>query len=360
MLQHVLAGTTDQAASDRQFDGAVYTDVHRGSLERDRLFRQYPQVVAFSAELPDRGSWLPLTVCGLPILLTRDEHGAVHAFLNACAHRAAELVAEAGAGRVLTCPFHGWSYTLDGSLRGIPGTEHFTVDKSTVSLPPLPVLEWGGLLMVSLVAGEELLAADEVVGELGSELQAVEMDRHTVLERRTVAVDADWKLVTELSLESYHFNVLHRDSVAAMLRDSAVVDTFTRASRWAFPLRTIGRLADLDDSEWPAELQGSCTYTLMPGVMLVVNASGVQMIRAEPAAAPGRCQVSYIGVASPGLDIDEARAAYQFGGEVFFKEDLPAAESMQRALAAGAPGVRFGRNEPLLQFWHDLWEAALR
>ncbi len=360
LLRHVLAGTTDLAAQEFRVERCVYTDADRWALECDRLFRGYPQVVAFAAELPEAGHWLPLEVCGVPVILTRAESGTVHAFLNVCAHRAAAVVSGAGVGKALICPFHGWSYTLDGSLRGLPGADYFDIDKSTTSLQALPVVEWGGLILVSLLPGEASPDAKDIVGELASELQAVGMNGHQLLERRTVRVEADWKLVTELSLESYHFNALHRDSVAAMLRDNAVVDTFDRASRWAFPLKNIARLAEHDDSEWPPQLQGSCTYTLMPGVMLVVNASGVQMIRAEPSDAPGCCQVSYIGIASPGSDIEEARAAYEFGGEVFFNEDLPAAESMQRGLAAGAPGARFGRNEPLLHFWHGLWEAALR
>ena len=84
------------------------------------------------------------------------------------------------------------------------------------------------------------------------------------------------------------------------------------------------------------------------------------MIRAEPGAAPEKSRVTYVGIAGKNGTLDEARQAYNFGGEVFEKEDLPMSEQCQRGLEAGQRDLLVGKNEPLLQFWHRLWNDALR
>jgi hypothetical protein len=173
-------------------------------------------------------------------------------------------------------------------------------------------------------------------------------------------VAANWKLVSDLSLESYHFKTLHRDSVAQILAPNAVVDTFGRHSLWAFPFKTITTLADLEEGAWPDAIQGSITFTLYPGVMFVVNALGAQMIRAEPGHRPGESRVTFVGVSRNNCDVEQARKAYEFGGDVFAREDLPIAAECQLGLTARGRDLLLGKNEPLLHFWHQLWRAAAR
>lgn len=359
LLQNVMDNKTDPASAEHRLPADVFCCPVRFDQECEILFRQTPQPVAFSAELPEPGSFLALNVVDVPVLLTRLPSGEIRAFINSCAHRGAELVAGAGASRRLVCPFHGWSYGLDGSCMGRPGEDAFSTPLEKCALMPLPVRELAGIVFVGLTSGAPLSGLEASMGELMGELAHCRLENCVVLERREYRVDANWKLVTDLSLESYHFNSLHRDSVAAVLLPNAVVDTFGQHSRWAFPLKEIKGLSELEETDWPERLQGSCTYTLFPGVMVIVNASGAQMIRAEPGASVGFSRVTYVGLRYPEMDVDEAYSAYEFGGEVFEKEDLPIAESCQRGLAAGRRDLTLGTNEPLLQFWHTLWNDAL-
>ena len=131
-----------------------------------------------------------------------------------------------------------------------------------------------------------------------------------------------------------------------------------RHTRWAFPLKSIARLQDIDENDWPEAIEGSCTYTLFPGVMIIVNASGAQMIRAEPGVSASTSRVDYVGVRAEGIEPDVALQAYKFGGDVFENEDLPVARQCQQGLHAGGADLLFGRNEPLLQYWHKLWNEA--
>jgi phenylpropionate dioxygenase-like ring-hydroxylating dioxygenase large terminal subunit len=360
LLDNLENNTSDWADSQVSLNAAVFCDSEVLARERKILFEKTPQPVAFSGEIPEPGCFLALQVLDVPVLLIRADDGELRAFINACAHRGAPVATGSGRTRSLVCPFHGWSYAINGTLRGRPETACFDTPEETHSLSPLPVAEKYGIVVVAICAKVSQQAVTGALDEIGPELASFSFERYRAIDRRQYEVSANWKLVNDLSLESYHFKTLHRDSVAQILAPNAVVDTFGRHSRWAFPLQSIARLAEQEESAWPSILQGSCTYTLYPGVMLIVNSLGAQMIRAEPGATPGESRVVYAGACEPNSNADEARRAYEFGGDVFSREDLPIAAACQSGIEARGAEFPLGRNEPLLQFWHRLWYEALQ
>ena len=359
LLRNRRNGTTDMAPAEMRLPASEFYCPDLFAREREKLFTQTPQPVAFSGEIARPGSFLTLQVLDVPVLLTRDESGQLRAFINACSHRGAQVASGHGQRRRLVCPFHGWAYSLDGGLCGRPQETSFDTPEEDCALLPLAVSERQGIVVVAISEAVSQQAVDDALIELGEEIGHCHFERYRPLERRQFNPEANWKLVTDLSLESYHFSTLHRDSVGQVLAPNAAVDTFGRHSRWAFPLKSIDRLADLQEAAWPDAIEGSCTYTLFPGVMLIVNALGAQMIRAEPGRSPGESRVVYVGMCAPDCDIEQARQAYAFGGEVFAGEDLPVAEECQLGLTAGRRELLLGRNEPLLQFWHRAWRDAL-
>lgn len=359
LLDNLQADVTDTCLGEGEVSGRQFTDPGILQREREVLFRKTPQPVAFSGEIPAAGSYLALDVLDVPVLLSRDDAGTLHAFVNACAHRGAQIASGSGSARHHVCPFHGWTYQHNGQLRGRPSAHYFDDTDTEHNLTRLPVSERYGVVVVGVSTAVSQSAVDSALVAVGAELASFGFEHYRTLERRQLSVAANWKLVNDLSLESYHFRNLHRDSVAELLAPNAVVDTFERHSRWAFPLKSILDLKDQDEAEWPAQLQGSVTYTLYPGVMCLINSLGAQIIRAEPGTRPDETIVSYVGMFGPGCDREAARQAYRFGGDVFANEDLPAARDCQRGIAARGGNFPLGRNEPLLQFWHELWETAL-
>jgi len=360
LLDNLNRRATDQAECETTVPAGVFCDAELYHAEKLALFLNTPQPVAFSAEISAPESYLCLEVCAVPVLLTRDSGGVLRAFINACSHRGAPVADGSGQRKRLVCPFHGWSFSLEGELVGRPQDDSFESSKALAGLISLPVSETAGIVVVGLNAQVPQEAVDTALGPLVSEISAYRLERYQAIDRRNFSVAANWKLVNDLSLESYHFKVLHRDSVATVLADNAVVDTYHRESRWAFPLKSIIRLNELDEADWPDTIEGSCTYTFFPGVMVIVNGSGAQMIRAEPGPRAGSSRVTYTGIASQAVSIASAAQAYNFGGEVFENEDLPMAEKCQRGLEAGQRDLIIGKNEPLLQFWHKLWREALQ
>lgn len=329
------------------------------AAEREALFLNTPQPVAFSGELPEPNSYLALEIVGIPIVVTRDAGGALHAHINACAHRGAPVARHQGIRKTLVCPFHGWSYHLDGRLRAKPAAECFSTSDEELGLQKLAVSERGGIIVVAPSTDIAQAEVDLALAEVEEELRSFQFEDFRQLVRRDIEVNANWKLVNDLSLESYHFSNLHRDSVAQFLASNAVFDHWVKSSRWAFPLKSIVDLANTPQVEWPSTLQGSCTYTLYPGVMVIVNSLGAQMIRAEPGATPGTARVTYTGMRVADCDEEAARSACDFGAEVFATEDLPMAQACQKGMEVSAKKLPLGRNEPLLQFWHRLWQNAI-
>jgi len=359
LLANLNSNTTDLAQGELAVAAEVFFDPARFAAEKAALFHRVPQPVAFAAEIPEPGSFLTLDVLDVPLLVTRSESGQLNAFINACAHRGARVATGSGECRRLICGFHGWAYSLEGELVGRPQERCFNTPREQCGLQRLPVSEKFGVVVVAMSPQVSQYQVDTALDELADDLDALQLAQFHPLERRQLSVQANWKLVNDLSLESYHFNVLHRDSVATVLAPNAVVDTFGHTSRWAFPFKTINRLETLSDQDWPTGIEGSCTYTLYPGVMLIVNATGAQLIRAEPGSAPGHSNVSYVGICAADADREAVLAGYNFGGEVFQNEDLPMAEQCQRGLEAGQRPLVIGTNEPLLQIWHRLWDEAL-
>jgi len=359
LLENLRNNTTDQADSEACIAAKEFYCAETLALERRHLFTNTPQPVAFSGEIPEPGSYLALQVLDTPVLLTRDEDGKLRAFINACSHRGARVATGAGVARSLVCPFHGWAYAIDGTLRGRPDDACFSTPRQDCSLTALAVSEKYGIVVVAASGEVTQDAVDNALVEIGEHLAGFGFEHYRTLERRIFDVAANWKLVSDLSLESYHFKTLHRDSVAQILAPNAVVDTFGRHSLWAFPFKTITTLAELDQASWPDSVQGSTTFTLYPGVMFVVNALGAQMIRAEPGQRPGESRVTFVGVSRNNCDVEQARKAWEFGSDVFSREDLPIAEECQLGLTAGGRDLLLGKNEPLLHFWHQLWRAAV-
>ncbi|MCB1615376.1 MAG: aromatic ring-hydroxylating dioxygenase subunit alpha [Pseudomonadales bacterium] len=342
-----------------------YTDPSLWLKEQQQFFIDTPQLVGFAGEIESPGSFITATVMNTPVVITRAEDGILRAFINACAHRGARVAEGCGTRKRLNCMFHGWSYGLDGKLAGRPKNECFASDNAQTNLIALPVSDNHGLLVVGCHPGVSQAQVDTFLDPLAPALQDFNFRAMRSIETRKLDVNAHWKLVVNLSHESYHFSVLHRDSLSPFMTDHFVMDSYGIHTRWAFPMKGIEQLADKPENEWPRHLPGIINHTLFPGTLLIANPQDAQIIRAEPGKTIDSSVVYYTGAYynEDGFDEEkriEAKKAYDFGGDIFASEDLAAAEQCQQALNAGLSQMIFGKNEPVLQYWHNLWKQQLR
>lgn len=175
MLHNLRQGATDTTGREMRVPAATFTCPDLLSREGQRLFREMPQPVAFAAEVAQPGACLFLQVLDTPLVLTRDDAGTLHAFINACSHRGARVAKATGHSGRLVCPFHGWTYGFDGQLVGRPGERHFESPRQACALRALPVLEECGLVSVGIDPELSRERMNCVPEELRTELQMLDL-----------------------------------------------------------------------------------------------------------------------------------------------------------------------------------------
>ena len=148
VLDHVAAGTTDTGAEVWREPVANYRSGSRLAAEL-ALLRRTPVPFCPSAALPQKGSYVARDAAGVPLLAVRGADGKVRAFRNACRHRGTQLASGSGCAKAFVCPYHAWTYTLEGKLRHVPHEEGFPgLDKSAHGLVPVHAEERLGLVFI--------------------------------------------------------------------------------------------------------------------------------------------------------------------------------------------------------------------
>ncbi|MGB0867805.1 MAG: aromatic ring-hydroxylating oxygenase subunit alpha, partial [Granulosicoccaceae bacterium] len=248
-----LLGDLKQLADSRQCfvaettaSNAVwkYTSQSRLDAELEEVLRPLPQIAAHSSELPCANAFLRRDVLGMPVLMTRDEQGVVHAFLNVCRHRGTRLVdADSGCQARLTCPYHAWSWNTRGELLKIPfGEEGFPdADPTQLGLKSLPCEERHGWIFVCAQDAE--MDLDAYLGDLTMDLEWLAAQDLEVKGAHTVDRAANWKLLVEGGLEAYHFRVVHRKTIGPHFPNNlSSYESFGDHLRSILPRATINNL----------------------------------------------------------------------------------------------------------------------
>ncbi|MEO6497197.1 MAG: aromatic ring-hydroxylating dioxygenase subunit alpha [Solirubrobacteraceae bacterium] len=364
------ARTTTMASAISRQPACVYTDPERLVAESGALFRGRPLVVGLSADLPATGDYIATEAAGVPLLIVRGEDASVRCFLNACRHRGGRVATGRGSpGRAFKCPYHSWAYDLDGALLGQPlAREAFAeLDKTEYGLIPIPVAERFGVIMARPGGVEPIDVAAELGPELADDLAAFGFEGFRFFEERSGVFDANWKLLHDTFLESYHVFSLHRDTLAPdMLSTPFVGDFFGAHSRGVVMRKQVTGLLERPRSEWELRSHASIVYLLFPSAILNLPMSGhAELWEIYPEAQdPHRSRVT-LKFYVPREPESEARRAFwasnvEFTRKVVFEEDFDQQQDIHRSLRSGLlPEVIYGRNEPALIHHHDQVELAL-
>lgn len=348
---------------------SVYTDRERLRHEMAALLRGRPLVVGLSADLPDTGDCAAREVAGVPLLLARGEDAGVRCFLNICRHRGGRVFSGRGRpGRAIKCPYHSWAYDLDGRLLGQPlARDAFAeLDRERHGLIEVPVAERFGLLMAR-PGGQEAVDVGAELHGLGPELADWDFGSFSLLAERSAVFAANWKLIRDTFLESYHVFSLHRNTLAPdMLSTPFVGEDFGPHTRGVVMRKEVTSLLERDESEWELKPFASIVYVLFPTVALNLPMSGhceLWEMYPEP-DDPHHTRVS-VRFYAPRPARDDAEREFweaniRFTTKVVFEEDFGQQEDIHRSLRCGLlDEVVYGRNEPALIHHHRQVAAAL-
>jgi choline monooxygenase len=311
-----------------------YTDPAVLQRERERIFGR-SWLYAGPASLVSRsGSYVACEVGGyLPAVIVRDGEGRLQAFVNVCRHRGHLVARGSGACESLQCPYHAWTYGLDGRLRAAPRSAlEPGFDKDDFSLLPMQAETFGPLLFVNPdpAAGplaETLRELPAILARSGTDLAAL---RHH--HRTDLGMAANWKIAVENYLECYHCPVAHK-------RFSAMVDVGPDAYRLESRETFLSQFAPVRDA--PGEFQ---YHLLWPNlaVMLYAGPPNLIVYGYEPDGPEGSRRIADYFSAEEADDATR-RETIAFSTELF-EEDRALVESVQRGLRTGR--VRQGRVLP--------------
>ncbi len=374
LVAHLAAGgTTDFAAAPMEHSVEWYTDPAWAAREVRELFLERPLMVGLSQELPGAGDRLVFEAVGRSVVVVRDESGVLRAFRNMCAHRGAKLVRPAAEGRGresssrITCPFHAWSYDLQGTLRSVPGAPAFEgLERRTRRLIPVPVAEWNGAIFVCL-EGHGPLECARFLGEFAPVIEQLELGQFKPVQSSALQARTNWKYALDTYGEGYHFGTLHASTIGVThFPNVAVFDAFGPHWRLNFAARALAGLVGRPESAWPLAEYGGIHF-LFPNTVLVVGGlegeeAFVRAFRIFPGATPGEMSCQF-AVYARGITPEAYRARFGVDdsrSEVT-EEDYRIAVEAFANLAVAPAGSRlvFGRNEPAIQAFHRAVAEAL-
>lgn len=355
---------------------SIYTDAEHLRAERELIFRGRPLAVGLSGELVEPGDYLCVDVDGLPVVVIRGEDDKLRAMVNMCGHRGARVFqGDRGhvAGRGMACPFHAWSYDIDGRLLGQPlARDGFAqCDADTLSLRPLAVIESHGMVFVVPTADDGSSTTGGTVGDgmiertVADDLRDLELHTCRYFASSTRTIGINWKLVIDTFLEAYHVFSLHRTTLAP--RQFSTPCLFE--DHGSIGLVVGIRKTILEEQERPPDERqfvphATLQYIIYPNVIVSHQIDHIETWRVFPGPTPDEAVVTTT-IYSYGDEIDERTEHYlQRSLDVLLSvtdtEDFPQVAVTQQALLAGGKrSFVFGRNEPGLVAYHKWLDAAM-
>ena len=338
-----------RANAERPFEEAraappgIYVSPEFLALEQEHLFAKEWICAGRADALASPGDYLTMQIADQPVVVLRDTDGALRAFSNVCLHRMSVLLEGRGNRRVISCPYHAWSYGLDGRLRNAPymeGSPDF--DKRDYRLPALRCETWDGWIYVTLNPGIEPVAERlRPVKDLVTGRYRFEDYRESFREERVW--NTNWKVLAENFMESYHLFRLHAATVG---KQSKVEEMVMPPGGEVFNYHWITK-----ESEFVlANAHPGCTYlegewrrttallTIYPSHLITLSPGYFWYLVLQPLGT-GRVKILYGGGMAPDFIADPKGAEQVVRAKALLdavnEEDRTGTEAVYRGLKSG-------------------------
>ena len=360
LLAHNLNGTTDQADGIMVKPVADYTDNEIISSEVNKIFYDHPVPIALSAEFKENNSYKATKVIDTPLLITRGEDGVVRTFINICKHRGAPVCPE-GTGKKskFNCTYHGWMYNNTGNLVNIFKSDTFgDIDKSKIKLTELFCEERSGFIWACLNPDIKY-DLNKWMNGFDAELDDIDLENWHLF--KSIKINGPmWKICWDGYTDGYHHHMVHPETVGKNTIVNLIAhDTYGPHQRFAFGLKNIDELSDIDEKDWEPENHLRLIHSVFPN-------SSISAIQNE------HCLVSII-FPSPDLqetittqyilclkepktkeEIKKAEEFAELSRAAIIDEDYPINFKIQESIHSKAnTEFLFGKNEPIQQHYHN-------
>jgi len=361
-LDEILSSYDDRAPLSQAstIPAPWYVDPRIAELERLNVFGKTWQLVARTDQLQKPGEFVATRLAGEPIVVVRGTDGKLRAFFNVCRHHAAAVVTQAcGQASILQCPYHGWKYGLDGSLKGMPEFEGvLNFDRAENGLVRIRVETWECFVFINL--DPDAVSLNEFLGRLAKRVAPLGINRLHYFDRKTYDIHCNWKVFVDNYLDGgYHVPHLHKGL-------SSVLDykAYTIENEDRYCLQSSPMVSSDEDAATGATRKGDRAWYFWQYPNLMINCyEGYMDTNYVIPVDADRCTVIFDFYFS---DVSEAHREYNTQsvnvGNRVQDEDLGICEDVQRGLKSRAYGAgRLSvRREAGEQLFHSLLAADLK
>ena len=351
IFNHIDNGTTDLGSEIWKEPVENYYTQERFDLEI-KLLRSLPIPFCPSAALIENGSYIARRASGTPLLVVRGEDGQVRAFINACRHRGMKVASGSGCKKkAFVCPYHAWSYALDGTLKNVPGQDGFpNLDNAENGLVEISAAENGGIVYVQ----QEGVIDNDFFKNSFNFFGA----KSKLFDHGEVTDETNWKLLTETLLEGYHIKSLHKNTFYPYgLNNINIVETDGPNSRVIFPFKRIDKIREIDPIKRKLNGVATSVFHLFPNASVSVLSKHTSLTIMEPLTPSSVKTISYLVYNDKedgeGTTLEDAKRDAQFVNESGQSEDREAARKIQETVTTAAnTHLTFGFFEKAIVNFH--------
>lgn len=212
------AGTRRPLLEAETLPAWCYTSQAFYEREVERIFLKVWNFIGRADRISNAGDYFAFEFVGVPVVVLRDKQGRIRAFVNSCRHRGTRIMSGEGSCVALRCPYHSWTYALDGRLMGAPQMEDTVgFDKKDYGLLPIRIESWDGFLFINFDPDAGSLR--DYLGNLPETLASYNFADMVCVRRKEYELACNWKLYVENAMESYHVPTVHGGTLQKQKRD---------------------------------------------------------------------------------------------------------------------------------------------
>ncbi len=341
---------------------SVYTDRDRFDIESQNIFAKAPVILGHISQIPRKGDHFTFDHLGQPLLVVRGQDDQVRVFYNICRHRGVRLVSREGVARKpsFVCPYHNWTYGLDGQLNHIPCLETFENDDvSGRHLVEVSSGIAGGFIFASL-AGKGPIDMDGFLGELTGDFDALAMGEQAFFKQSVRTTKSNWKLIVEAFQDGYHVVRLHRNSVGPLFLDN-VADTMRikQHIRAMVARQGFDKMCQDDPKDWDVRNQLSLAYFVYPNTIMIIHPDYISQLGLFP-VSPNETICVHSCFLDEEPKSEKAKAHFErafdiIDKEVFTAEDFFVCEQAQIGMTSGVnQSFPLSKHEIGLKIFHEI------
>lgn len=359
--KHAVEGITATIDTDR------YRNPERFHEEKETLFKRLPIVIGAASSLEKAGDYFLYDHLEVPLIAVKGNTGQIRVFLNVCRHRAVKLVTEPKGNirRTIVCPYHAWSYDLDGCLQSVFHPVGFSgVDANSHSL--LEVDSWVRFGMLFVVPDHSIKGQIEIdtwLDEVYSLTEGFDFGSLIAHLHSEDTLPFNWKLLVDGALEGYHFKIAHSQTIGPYFLDNKSIPLPTKThSSIVFPKKSLVKLQQQPKEKWELREVANVLIHVFPNVVLLIEPDHIMVVTFCPRSPTETHYHAFMLL--PKSVANEKEASYWSRNEKIFwdaiHEDNEMAALQQRSFSGQSDlSITVGGFEPLLLQFEQLVDRLL-